>query len=243
MKNPNLKEYEYTVGILIFHRNQELVEMAKDCLGSVLACVDRDKTQIIIVDNGSTSRYEWEKHCDVYVRYSENRGISAGWNGILKHARGKYINILGDDTKVASGYLEGLKEALQMPDAGISNVHVEHLPHGIGITEDYKWYFGACFMMSQDTYKKVGLFDEGIFPANHEDLDYWTRVYQAGLKLYKNQTISIQHKEGQTVHAPDISSQNDKTRDYFIKKHSFNPIPVFYGEESIYDVLRGLRGL
>lgn len=237
MQNPNNKQYEYTVGILIYHRNQELVEMAKECLGSVLSSVDRKKTQIIVCDNGSTFRYDWDKHCDVYIRFNENMGISRGWNAILKNAKAKRITILGDDVIVSKGFLEGLRAGIEMPNAGVSNVYVEHLPQGKGIVEDYKWYSGACFMLTDETIEKVGYFDEQIFPANTEDWDYWIRVYQKGLKLYKNFHVSVQHKEGQTVHAPDISQFTPGLLKQLEKKCGFDPVPVFCSTKSIYDAL------
>lgn len=236
--NPNLKKIKHTVGILIYHRTPELVEMAKECLNSVLASVNREETEIILVDNGSTERWEWEKHVDVYVRFPQNMGISAGWNPILKLAKGKYITILGDDTKVVSGFLDALQEAIEQPQAGLANVHSEGMPQGIGIEETYKWFSGACFMLTRKTLNRVGYFDEGIFPANHEDTDYIYRVYQAGLKLYKNHSLTIMHKQGATLHAPDISATNQDTHKYFVDKHGFDPIPIFYGDQPLSTVLR-----
>lgn len=235
--NPNFPKPKYSVIILIYHRTPELVEMAKDCLSSVLASIDRSNTEIILVDNGSTERWEWEKHVDTYIRLSENRGISHGWNSGLKVARGDYKVILGDDTIVSKGFLEALEECFKEPFCGVANVHMEHLPHGIGIIEDYKWYSGACFMVSQDTLDKVGYFDENIFPANWEDIDYWVRVYQVGLKLYKNHTLSVQHREGATVHAPDISIGTEGNHQYVIEKFGFDPFPAFYSDRSIYELL------
>lgn len=236
MENPNLHEYKYTVGILIYHRSQELVDMAKECLGSVLANIDRSETEIIIVDNGSAVRSDvWEKNADQYIRLNQNMGISRGWNTILKLARGQYINILGDDTKVRSGWLEGLQKAMDMPDCGIANVHVEHLPPNIGVIENYKWFSHACFMLTKNTLDKVGYYREELYyPANFEDHDFLTRVYKAGLKAYVNYGVSIQHLEGATVHAKDISGEFTRLKDVFMKEHGFDNQLVFCGNDDIY---------
>lgn len=233
MQNPNLKEYKYTVGILIYHRTPGLVDIGKDCLGSVLANIDRNETEIILVDNGSTERFNWEDSVDTYIRFNENKGISRGWNAILKNARGKYITILGDDVQVRANFLQKLQEAMDQPLCGVANIHVEHLPPGIGIMETYKWPSGACFMLTQNTIDKVGYFDESIFPANTEDWDYWIRLYQKGLKFYRNYGCSIQHLEGATVHARDISAEHDRLMSNLIKKYGFNPIPVFCGAQDM----------
>ena len=238
MENPNDKVIKYTIGILIYHRTQEMVDMGMDCLRSAINSCNRDETEIILVDNGSTVRHNWEEYVDTYIRFNENKGISRGWNAILKNARGKYINILGDDTKVLSGYLEALKDAMDQPDCGVANIHVQNLPAGIGIIENYKWFSGACFMLTQNTIDNVGYFNETIFPANTEDWEYWIRVYKAGLKLYRNYGKSIFHREGATVHAPDIGVHNSRLLRKLVKEVGFDPVPVFCGDVDIHAVLQ-----
>jgi GT2 family glycosyltransferase len=231
MDNPNVKIPKYSVIVLIYHRTPELVQMARNCITSIKN--SSQDYELIIVDNGSTERYAWENECDTYIRFNQNKGISAGWNAGLKASRGKYKVVLGDDTILHKGYLEALQEAMDMPDCGVANVHVQHLPHGEGVIENYKWFSGACFMLKQKTLERVGYFDEGIFPCNHEDWDYWVRTYQAGLKLYVNFTFTVQHLEGQTLHAPDLAVRNDETRQYFLDKWKFNPTPIFCGDEKM----------
>ena len=209
------------------------MEMGMDCLASVLSSINRDETEVIVVDNGSTVRTDyWEKNADTYIRFDDNRGISAGWNAIIKNARAKYINILGDDVIVSKGWLEELQKAMDMPQAGMANVHVQHLPHGVGIIETVKWPSGACFMLTPKTVEKVGYFYEGYIKCNWEDADYWTRILQVGLKMYKNNAITVQHKEGQTVHAKDLSSNFEKNRQIYIERFGFDCQNVFYGMES-----------
>lgn len=238
MENPNLREIKYSVIILIYHRTQEMVDMGMECLASVINSCNRDETEIILVDNGSTVRNDWSQNVDTYIRFSENKGISRGWNAGLRNARGKYINILGDDTKVRTGWLEALQEAVDMPDAGVSNIHVQNLPVGAGIIENYKWFSGACFMLTPKTIEKVGYFAEHLyFPANYEDSDYWTRVYKAGLKLYVNYSMSIFHREGATVHAPDIGVHFARLGRVFYKEHGFNAQEVFNGDKDIHQAL------
>lgn len=239
MENPNHKKYTYTVGILIFHRTPALLEIGKKCLESVLACIDRSTTELIIVDNGSTVTDPcWQSEADIYVRYEQNRGVSAGWNGILKLARGEYICILGDDTEVPSGYLEAMRECFNNDDCGVSNPYVEHLPIGMGIVKDYKWFSGACFMLSQDTVKKAGYFREDLyFPTNFEDTDYWCRVMKTGRRLYKNFSCKVKHLEGQTTQAQDLDEAKQGTRQAFLKEWGFDPVPYFCADQSIYKAL------
>lgn len=229
MENPNLTKPLYSIILLIFHRTPELVEMARDCVASIKN--SSDNYELIIVDNGSTEHYEWEPLCDTYVRLPTNLGISRGWNTGLKLARGKYMVLLGDDTIVREGWLQGLQEAMDMPQAGLANIYVEHLPQGIGVVENYKWFSHACVMLTQNTIFRVGYYREDLyFPCNFEDHDYITRVMRAGLKCYVNYGISIQHREGQTVHAKDLSSHFMRLKEVFIKEHGFDNQSVFCGD-------------
>lgn len=223
---------KYSVVVLIFHRSEELKKMGMDCVNSVKQ-FSGDDYELIVVDNGSTVRTDyWEKQADQYIRFEENKGISAGWNAGIKAAKGEYVVILGDDVIVRPGYLEAMHEALQRPNAGVSNPYVEHLPVGIGIVNDYKWFSGACFMLPKETIKKVGYFYEGFDKANFEDSDYWARVMAHGLKLYKNFAVQVQHKEGQTLHAPDISSRFEKNKQIFRERWGFDAQDVFcHGKE------------
>lgn len=211
-----------------------MVDMGMECVSSVLNSCNRDETEIILVDNGSTVRHDWDKYVDTYVRLNQNYGIARGWNTGLRLAKGKYITILGDDTKVRSGYLEALQEAMDMPDAGAANIHVQNLPVGKGIIENYKWFSGACFMLTPETLKKVGYFDESIFPCTTEDWNYWLRTYQAGLKLYVNYRMSIFHLEGQTDNAPDLAVHNGRLLRKLAKDFNLqNPTAIFCGEQDI----------
>jgi len=204
--------------------------MALECVKSVKKY--SKNAEIIIVDNGSTVRYAWEKECDTYIRFNENKGISRGWNDGIKVARGKYITIIGDDTIVAEGWLESMLEGFKNPDCGMCNPHVEHLPDGVGLVESYKWPSGACFMVNRNTIDKVGYFDEDLyFPAQFEDTDYWWRMYKVGLKIYVNYAVTVQHREAATDGAPDISPFYKDNYDRFIKKHGIDPVPIFYGNE------------
>lgn len=229
MENPNLIKPEFSVIVLIYHRTPELVQMARDCVASVKN--SSEDYELIVVDNGSTERYPWENECDTYIRFDKNMGISRGWNMGLLASRGQYKVIIGDDTLVRKGWLEAMKEAMDMPEAGIAFPHVEHLPHGTGIVENYKWPTGACFMLTQKTINRVGHFaEEDYYPCNFEDHDYWTRVLRKGLKLYVNYGMTVRHKEGQTLHAPDLSSHFNRLKEVFMKKHGFDNQEVFCGE-------------
>lgn len=211
--------------------------MAKDCIASIKNH-SRDY-ELIIVDNHSTVRDSfWEENADTYIRFSQNRGIAPAWNAGIKASNGKYIAVCNDDILVVPDWLEKMREACDQPQAAVGSIPIQNLPQGEGIKSIYKWFPGMCFMIKPSTIERVGYFDEQFVPCNYEDVDYWTRVLKAGLKLYLNyQCATVSHKEGQTLHAEDLSKRAEANHQRFIDKWGFNPIPYFYQDQPISEVL------
>ena len=56
--------------------------------------------------------------------------------------------------------------------------------------------------------------------------------------MYRNYSMTVRHKEGQTVHAPDLSIHTQKLLERLTKKYGFNPVDVFCGERSIYEAIQ-----
>lgn len=233
-----------SIVLLFYHREPKKMPdnydpyMMNDCVDSIIR--NTDNYQLIAVDNGSTIDESWIKdHADKYIRFDKNMGISAGWNAGIEVAAHDHIIILSDDVVVSAGWAEALLEAMNQPNAGVTGVHVEGLPLGEGIKENYKWFPGMCFMLTKKTVDKVGLFDyKTYFPCNFEDSDMWVRVLKAGLKLYVNYNVSIQHRGGATLHVDDLSRQFEDLHQRFIKKHGFDPLPYLYEDKDIYDVIK-----
>lgn len=217
----------FSVVMLTCHRNKAISETAQNCYASIIN--SSENYELIVVDNASTIDTSWlTPH--VLVKNNVNRGIAPAWNMGIKLARAPYIAVVNDDIVVQKGWLERLKGACDMPNAGVANLYVEHLPQGAGLVENYKWFSGSCFMLKRTTISRIGYFDEQYEKANFEDHDYWTRVLRAGLKLYVDYGMSIQHKEGQTVHDKDISAHFLANKARFLKKWGFDSQKVFCGD-------------
>ena len=231
-----------SIVILFYHRDPALMpnnydpNMMRDLVDSIIE--NTDNYELIFIDNGSTVDESWVKDYGTYHRFEKNEGISNGWNKGISLASNEHIIILGDDTIVSPNWVEEMLKAISMPDAGVATVHVEGMPYGEGIRESWRWFPGACFMLSKKTLEKVGYFDwKTFYPCNWEDADYWVRVMAHGLKLYTNYAVTVQHRMGATLHVDDLSGPFEKLRQAFIKKHGFDCQPYLYGSKDIKPLL------
>lgn len=232
-----------SIVILFYHRDPSKMpdnydpNMMRDLVDSIEA--NTTNYELIAIDNGSTVNEDWIKeHAHKYHRFEKNEGISNGWNKGISLATNERIIILGDDTIVPPNWVEEMNKAMDMPDAGAATVHVEGMPYGEGITETWKWFPGACFMLSKKTIEKVGYFDwRTYFPCNYEDADMWARIMAHGMKLYTNYAVTVQHRMGATLHVKDLSDPFEEMGRRFLKKHGFNGQYYLYQDGDIREVL------
>jgi len=212
-------------------------DMLKDCIDSVVR--NTDNFELITLDNGSETDESWIKEfSDKHIRWETNQGISNGWNKGIQEATHEHIIQLNDDTIVPPGWVEAMLEAIKQPQAGFSAPHVEGMPYGEGIKETWSWFPGACYMTTKKVIEKVGYFDwKTFFPCNWEDADMWVRVMAHGLKLYTNYAVTVQHRQGATLHVQDLSSPFEILRRKFITKHGFDCQDYLYGDKDIRKVL------
>jgi len=227
--------------ILYMHRDPSLMpdnydpNMTNDLVNSIVE--NTDNYELIAVDNGSTTNESWLTYVDKYYRFPKNEGISNGWNKGIEMASHEHIVILGDDTIVPPNWKEEMLKAMNMSDAGMATVHVEGMPYGEGIKEALP-FPGACFMLTKKTVEKVGYFDwQTYWPCNYEDVDYQARVLAHGMKIYTNYAVTVQHRQGATLHVKELSDPFEEMGERFIKKHHFNAQDYFYRGKDIKEVL------
>ncbi len=183
------------------------------------------KFELIIVDNGSTdgSLTSIKKHYPTakVVTLDENKGFASAVNIGIHHAKGQYIILINNDTKVDKHCIQALvlaaehkKEyglfATKMLDfynpklidsAGTFITSVGHA-NGIGWKEhdgpEYnqpKEVFmvsgGGC-LIKRSVIEKIGLFDEDFF-AYFEDVDFCLRAQLKGIKCWYVPKAIIYH--------------------------------------------------
>ena len=184
-----------------------------ECLDSLFKQRFRD-FEVIVVDNGSQDgsvEFMHNRYPAVRVIVlSENKGYAGGNNAGLQEARGTFIVLLNNDTKVDPGWLESLvKTAHQEPLSGmwaskilmysdpglIDNVGHLIYPDGLargkgrlerdqgqyGQHEEALWPSGCAGMYRKEMLDDIGGLDEDFF-AYADDVDLGLRARLAGWK-------------------------------------------------------------
>jgi len=238
------------ISILIVNYNQK--GYTKACLES-LNQITYKNIEIIVVDNNSTdgSREMLKKFKNSkfparggqaklqIIENGENLGFAGGNNAGYKRARGEYVLLLNNDTKVTPGFLEPLVEDMQKDkklgivqskmyvmdrprylDSVASYLtftgylyHEGYLAKDVGQFDELKYALsvkGACMLVRKSALK-LGLFDEDYF-AYFEETDLCWRTWLLGYKVAFEPKSVIYHKMGAT---------SGKMNNWFIQFHSF----------------------
>lgn len=102
-----------------------LLGYTQECLAALERTCDREQTEIVVIDNGSSDgTWEWlRRWCGgrqrQVFRFEENRGFAAACNQGLALATGEIQILLNNDTLPGAGWLEALCGAFaQDPTAG-----------------------------------------------------------------------------------------------------------------------------
>ncbi len=96
-----------SVIIPVYNRPEEIVEL----LDSLTMQSVKDKTEVIVIDDGSTQTCEMEiepyrEQLDIQYVYQENEGPGRARNNGAKMARGRYLVFLDSDCVLPSDYLK-----------------------------------------------------------------------------------------------------------------------------------------
>ncbi len=143
MSDIKLNEYEFSICILTLNQ----LERTKKCLLSLIKTEFISKTELIIVDNGSTdstdkwlydfqNKYNTNEFRIVLVLNKENRGCTGGRNQACKLAVGKYIVILDNDVEIIQNdWLIKLKDFYKSQGSNIGIVGPKMLYPGTDIIQ------------------------------------------------------------------------------------------------------------
>jgi len=193
----------------------------ENCLNS-LSKIDYPRQELVVVDNGSTDGTE--KYAT--IRNKNNVGFAKANNQGYKKAKGEYILLLNNDTRVEKYFLTKLIARVEK-DPGIGVIqpkilvmdkptHLDSvgsfltwtgfLEHCGFLARDGKKYNqefpvfsakGACMLIRREVIEKVGLFDSDYI-SYLEETDFCWRVWLAGYKILYYPKAKILHKVGMT---------------------------------------------
>ena len=200
-----------------------------NCLRSILDNSLGVKYEVIIADDVSdddTTRLSEIAENIKIVRNAENLRFLRNCNNAAKHAHGKYILFLNNDTQVQSGWLSSLVELIERdktigmvgsrlvyPDGSLQEAggiiwgdgHAWNYGNGnnpllpeFNYVKEVDYISGASIMIRKSLWEEIGGFDELFAPAYCEDSDLAFEVRKHGYKVvYQPQSIVV-HFEGKS---------------------------------------------
>jgi GT2 family glycosyltransferase len=196
-----------------------------DLLQETLKKYEKDfpNTYFFIVDNGNQNLKDINKivpklECFILVP-NTNLGVSKSWNFMFKKAFSypgypdypiKFENVLVLNDDIYLGKTES--EIIDFIDNNQFSL----------ATTTLTW---CAFIISRETYLRVGPFDEEIFPAYFEDNDYAYRLKLEGIQHSCYEFLNPQNfiNSGSIAKDPSLNTNFEKNRRYYISKWGGEP--------------------
>lgn len=230
-------------------------KLLETCLPSLLRNLPRDPAitcEVIVVDNGSSDgTREWIDHAHPWVRVirlEPNRGFCVAANVGIAAARGRFVQVLNDDTEVTPGWIEAGLEPFADPTVGAVTplVLVRSTPERVDSAGDSyslagwptkrghgqpaeRWdsrpveevfaASGSSSFFRAEALKRVGGGFDPSLVSYYEDIDLGFRLRWAGYRVMFTPHCRILH---------DISATNDHRRPDLQRRIARNAELVFW---------------
>jgi len=182
------------------------------------------------------------------IENGRNLGFAGGCNVGLQAARGECLILVNQDVIVQAGWLEAMVKALSLPEVGIGGgkllypdgtiqhaggtisyplAHTDHYGrHEMdkgqwSVQREVDYVTGALMGLKRTLLDRVGLFDEGFFPAYYEEADLCTRARAHGFRiLYAPDCVGIHHETTTTAKTGVVKNRwVERGRLRFVLKH------------------------
>ena len=151
------------------------------------------------LDNIATIKHKFIKKIRV-CHLPSNLGCASAWNLIIKsYLNAPYWIIVNHDIAFTSGFLEKMTNLAQDPEVGI--VHATNGEWNLGSWE--------IFLIKDFVIQKYGLFDENLYPAYEEDMDYFMRILADNNSLKRIISVDMPF-----FHGDGNNEQNGDTENY-----------------------------
>jgi GT2 family glycosyltransferase len=188
-----------------------------DLLQRCLMSIDFPVKHLLIIDNGSSNNpVDTEVAISDYVEMTTylpmpaNLGVAASWNlGIKSFPHDDRWFFASNDVEFGPGALQQLSEARTDE-----------------ITLSKGFPFWQVFSLGYEAVSRLGLFDEGFYPAYFEDNDYQRRADAAGVPIRKLDLL-LEHDNSSTIRSSSLyTERNDR---------SFRNNQIYFGEKELND--------
>jgi hypothetical protein len=220
-----------SVIILNYNGRKNLGKLLEDHLESVLK-TSYPNFEVLFVDNASTDnsvefiKRKFGRNQKLrIIQNGRNFGFAEGNNRGIRNARGKYIALLNNDTKVEAEWLKELVKAIQVPEIGAAQSKLLKMDNpslldcaggfidyygyvherGCGqeahkFNETDKIFFAkaAALIVKREVLERVGLFDPEMFMF-YEGTDLCWRIWLSGYKVVFAPASIVYHASGSTI--------------------------------------------
>ncbi len=169
-----------------------------DLLQRMVSSIDYPIEELLIIDNGDQLVDLKVPECVESLRVlpmPTNQGVAGSWNlGIKSYPFEKVWFFSSADTV----YLPGALEKLATADPG-------------GITLAASFPYWQTFAIGEEAVRKIGLFDENLYPIYFEDNDYTKRAEQLNIPIV-HLDIPLTHDNSSTINSdPKLAQANGRT--------------------------------
>ncbi len=241
------------IGIIITARN--CVDYTKKCIDSIVTEIDH---VLILVDDFSTDATKAyfkslsaERDNIIVLTDLDTFSLSEKWNLGIDAAKGDGCDcflVCNNDIIFNKYTIDRLGKCLwqvRMNNEKIGMVTAHNIRNDIKPTEiiDYPFVENptespnpdfSCFLLTDEAYKDVGIFDEDYMPAFFEDNDYHIRMIQAGWRAISFTGAPYYHYGSVTQNSIPggicAGDQFRRNRVYFKSKFGFIPGDLKYDE-------------
>jgi GT2 family glycosyltransferase len=242
------------------------LELTQNCLEAIWEHTPPELYELIVVDNGSRDgSTAFLKGLAAagkirLIAHETNLGFAKACNQGARSARGDYLVMLNNDTRVTPGWLNALIEPVNKDDnvaiAGAKLLYPDDSVQHAGVAFNQKGkvyhlyrYFhrnhpavnkirefqvvtAACLLIRTSVFLQVGLFDEN-FQNGFEDVDLCLKVRQSGYRILYTPHSVVYHLESKTAGRHDHELDNSR---YFSEKWQGRIVPddfKYYQEDGL----------